>query len=363
MSDQIFISYSRRDQEFVFKLATDLESRGGRVWLDQADIRGGTQWRQSIANGIEQSGAFLLVISPDSMGSEYVQLELEIAEQQGKPIFPLIYRRASIPENLSRFQFIDFTRGGYQKNLTDLLAGLSDQRIDFQSAPELSPEEQSNRRREMMGATVKVRWGTVLKKIPGWAFAWALGWGIFWVVVAVLLAISDDASGEILFLPIGGFVGGLIGGFLAGLVTMIALRHNAANISWKHMKSSVRIWGLVGPIGTAIAFGLVLLFVDVVAVDAPESSNIVEAIGGAFAAGLASGIMTAILMAIAFFFYSLIAFSIIGAVAGWFAVRHIRRLEPGILGKQAIWVIIGWGISAPLSAIMSLIVGAPFLES
>ena len=67
-------------------------------------------------------------------------------------------------------------------------------------------------------------------------------------------------------LPIGGFVGGLIGGFLAGLITMIALRHNAANISWKHMKSSIRIWGLVGPIGTIVAFGLVLLFKILVAV-------------------------------------------------------------------------------------------------
>ena len=82
----------------------------------------------------------------------------------------------------------------------------------------------------------------------------------------------------------------------------------------------------------------------------------------AFAAGLVSGIATMIVMAIAFIFYSLIAFAIIGLVAGWLAVRHIRRLEPGILGKQAIWVIIGWGISAPLAAILSLLVVAPFLE-
>ena len=363
MSDQIFISYSRRDQEFVFKLATDLESRGGRVWLDQADIQGGEQWQQSISSGIAQSGAFLLVISPDSMDSEYVHLELETAVLQGKPIFPLIYRRASIPENLSRFQFIDFTQGGYRKNLADLLAGLNDQGIKFQRAPELSAEEQSNRRREMMGAPIRVSWGTVLKKIPGWALAWGLGWGIFWIVITLLLMLSDSAGEEVLLLPISGFLGGLIAGFIAGLFTMITLRHHAVNISWKHMKSSIRIWGLVGPIGTAIAFGLVILFVDVVAVDAPESANIVEAIGGAFAAGLASGILTAVVMALAFILYSLVAFTIIGAVAGWFAVRHIRRLEPGILGKQAIWVIIGWAISAPLAAILSLIVAAPFLES
>ena len=105
------------------------------------------------------------------------------------------------------------------------------------------------------------------------------------------------------------------------------------------------------------------LFIDVVTVDVPESDNIVEAIGRVFAAGLASGILTAIVMALAFMLYSLIAFTIIGAVAGWFAVRHIRRLEPGILGKQAVWVIIGWAISAPISAILSLIMVVPFLET
>lgn len=364
MLGQIFISYSRRDQEFVFKLANDLEARGGQVWLDQADIRGGTQWRQSIADGIEQSAAFLLLISPDAMNSEYVNIELDIAEAEGKPIFPLIYRRTSIPENLSRFQFIDFTQGGYQKNLSDLVSGLNTQGIDFHSAPELVPEERASRRRELMGAPVKVRWGTVFKKIPGWAFAWGLGWGIFWIIAALFFSFSNDEfTGEILLLPVGGFLGGLMGGFLAGLITMFVLRHNAANISWKHMKSSIRIWGFIGPIGTAIALGLVLLFVDVVAVDAPESSNIIEGIAGVFAAGLVSGLATVIVMAIAFIFYSLFAFLVIGAVAGWLAVRHIRRLEPGILGRQAIWVIIGWGLSAPISAILSLLVVAPFLES
>ena len=363
MPDEIFISYSRRDQEFVLNLARDLEERGGRVWLDQADIRGGTQWRNSIADGIQQAGAFLLVISPDAMESEYVNLELDIAEEHGKPIFPLIYRRSSIPENLSRFQFIDFTQGGYHNNFTDLLTSLTALGINFQRAPELTPEELANRRRERMGASVKVRWGDVLKKIPGWALAWGLGWGIFWVIFAVLLAFSDEPSGNFVLLPVGGFFGGLMGGFLAGLVTMITLRYHAANISWKHMKSSIRIWGLVGPIGTAIAFGLVILFVDVVSVEAPESSNIVEAIGGAFAAGLASGLATALVMVIAFIFYSLLAFTLIGAVAGLFAVRHIRRLEPGILGRQAIWVVISWAISAPIAAVLSLIVVAPFLES
>ncbi len=368
MSGQIFISYSRRDQEFVFKLANDLEARGGKVWLDQADIRGGTQWRDSIARGIQQSGAFLLLISPDAMSSDYVNIELEIAEEVGKPIFPLIYRRTSLPENLSRFQFVDFTKGGYQKNLTDLLAGLSSQGIDFHSAPELSPEELASRRRELLGAPVKVRWGTVLKKIPGWAFAWGLGWGIYWIILAIFFAVSGDEIPEgILFLPIGGFFGGLLAGFLAGFATMIPLRHNAANIDWKHMKSSIRIWELVGPIGTIIAgwlaialfnFERINLMAGIDCADGSLADCLGEMVGGFFGT-LILGIVVITLLILAYVLFTIL---ILGLISGWFAVRHIRRLEPGILGKQAVWVIIGWGLSAPLAALLPLILVATFLE-
>ena len=37
---------------------------------------------------------------------------------------------------------------------------------------------------------------------------------------------------------------------------------------------------------------------------------------------------------------------VVGLVAGAVAVRRIRRLEPGILGRQAAWVVIGWGLGA-----------------
>lgn len=368
MSGSIFISYSRQDQEFVFKLANDLESRGGKVWLDQADIRGGTQWRQSIAKGIQQSSAFLLLISPDSMKSEYVNVELEIAEEQGKPIFPLIYRRTDIPDNLSRFQFIDFTQGGYQKNLTDLLSGLSIQGIEFHDAPELTADEQASRRRELMGAPVKVRWGTVLKKIPGWAFAWGLGWGIYWIVMAIFIAYTnDDLPDGIFFLPFGGFLGGLIAGLLAGFITMMALRHNAANIAWKHMKSSIRIWGLVGPVGSIIAGWLALalfnyesinLMAGIDCADAGLTDCIGEMVGG-FVGTLFLGIIVIAFLIIG---YVLLTIFVLGLISGWLAVRHIRRLEPGILGKQAIWVVIGWGISAPLAAIIPLVIVSSLLE-
>jgi hypothetical protein len=37
-------------------------------------------------------------------------------------------------------------------------------------------------------------------------------------------------------------------------------------------------------------------------------------------------------------------------------VRHIRRLEPGILGRQAIWVVLGWGAGAVVAVMASIVV-------
>lgn len=69
-SQWLFISYSRRDQEFVLRLATDLQDRGAQVWIDQGDIQGGEQWRESIAKGVQGCQAFVLVVSPDSINSK-----------------------------------------------------------------------------------------------------------------------------------------------------------------------------------------------------------------------------------------------------------------------------------------------------
>jgi hypothetical protein len=42
------------------------------------------------------------------------------------------------------------------------------------------------------------------------------------------------------------------------------------------------------------------------------------------------------------------------------AVRHIRRLEPGILGRQAFWVVLGWGLGADVAAIASMVIFSLF---
>ena len=61
-------------------------------------------------------------------------------------------------------------------------------------------------------------------------------------------------------------------------------------------------------------------------------------------------------MLITFIFFALIAWFLTGMFAGWQAVRHIRRLEPGITNGQSRSVTFGWGCGAIVAAVVMIIV-------
>src|SRR5687767_13633405 len=75
----IFISYSRQDQEFVTRLASDMDEQVAGVWFDQSAIQLGEKWHDEIMEGIRDCKAFILVLSPDAMESRYVREEVNKA--------------------------------------------------------------------------------------------------------------------------------------------------------------------------------------------------------------------------------------------------------------------------------------------
>lgn len=118
---KIFISYSRKDIDFARKLAGDLEKAGYDVWWDITDIRGGDTWVNSIPDAIETSQYMLVVLSPDSVASPWVQKEYTQALSLRKAIIPLMLEATRIPFALNTIQVIDFTKGHYEDNYKSLL--------------------------------------------------------------------------------------------------------------------------------------------------------------------------------------------------------------------------------------------------
>ena len=62
----VFISYSRRDTDFVRRLHEALNARGRDTWVDWEDIPLTAEWWEEIKTGIEATDSFVFIISPDS---------------------------------------------------------------------------------------------------------------------------------------------------------------------------------------------------------------------------------------------------------------------------------------------------------
>jgi hypothetical protein len=359
MSKAIFISYSRRDQEFVIRLASDLNEHVAFVWFDRSTIQPGQKWHDEIMEGIQECKAFILVLSPDAIESQYVREEVHKALELGKTIFPILYRPAKwtgeFASIIKDIQTLDLRSGSYTDNFQKLVDGLIEA-----GAGKTSSE------RPFLRQPTKTSLNVVFSKIPGWAFAWSLGWLVFWIIVLTFLAIvvasqgkigSDDFLNFSLILISAG-IGGFIGGLLAGLFTMLALRPNAPSISWKHMSPTIRIWGISGPLGMIASGTITATMVAVGAISVQHQDlnceGISQCIGAAFGSAIGEAIGLIIFILVVFLLFVIIAWFLTGMFAGWLAVRHIRRLEPGITKSQGWKVSAGWGCGGIVASIVMI---------
>ncbi|MCL4876360.1 MAG: SUMF1/EgtB/PvdO family nonheme iron enzyme [Anaerolineae bacterium] len=92
----IFISYSRKDRDYARKVADYLLDAGYDIWIDDR-IDFGENWERAIFQAIDNCGAFLVIMTPDSYDSVWVQRECHHAEKRGKAPFPLLLKGEEFP--------------------------------------------------------------------------------------------------------------------------------------------------------------------------------------------------------------------------------------------------------------------------
>ncbi len=97
----VFVSYASVDRERVLGVANALMGAGVGVWLDQADIPGGSSYGPEIAAGIQGCGAVTLMCSAASLASRNVRQEIQLAWRYGRPILPLLLEPVTFPDDLS----------------------------------------------------------------------------------------------------------------------------------------------------------------------------------------------------------------------------------------------------------------------
>jgi len=108
---EVFISYSRKDKDFVRKLGDALAEQKREAWIDWKDIPLTAEWQQEIFANIEAADNFIFVISPESASSANCRKEIDHAVANSKRLVPIFYRPVldeAIPDALGKFQRIDF---------------------------------------------------------------------------------------------------------------------------------------------------------------------------------------------------------------------------------------------------------------
>ena len=89
---KLFVSYSRKDSATARTLIEAFKSIQQEVWVDWESIPPAVDWLEQIFRGIEESDAFIFLISPDSVTSEVCNVEIGRAAQNNKRIIPIVLR-------------------------------------------------------------------------------------------------------------------------------------------------------------------------------------------------------------------------------------------------------------------------------
>ena len=107
----VFVSYSRRDADFVERLAGALRGQGKNVWVDVEGIRDAEVFPEVLRTAVESSDSLVFVISPDSVTSAFCALEVEHAVGHNKRVVPVVHRRVpddEVPDAVRERSWIPF---------------------------------------------------------------------------------------------------------------------------------------------------------------------------------------------------------------------------------------------------------------
>ena len=91
----LFISYSHRDTAKVYPILDALHDRKYRIWYDES-CETGNDFRDELRHRIERCSAVVLFVSKASMSSPFCGMEIIVARENAKRIYPIFLEDASI---------------------------------------------------------------------------------------------------------------------------------------------------------------------------------------------------------------------------------------------------------------------------
>lgn len=133
---QVFLSYAQADRGFADRVADALRLAGNKVWFDAWALAPGDSITDRIQKALTTSDFLVVLLSPRSVNSDWVQTELNAAlarelKDRAIILIPAMLEDCEIPPLLADIQYVDLRQdfeAGLQR-LASQLAAASD--IEF----------------------------------------------------------------------------------------------------------------------------------------------------------------------------------------------------------------------------------------
>ncbi len=127
-TEDVFVSYSRQDNEKVLALTGKLRAAGVGLWMDVRNIDGAALWGEEIVNAVAKSKVLLLLVSKTAVSSQNVVKEVLLASERKGHILPIDLEPTEIPSSLkyalAGIQHIEYFRGDPNEQLKAVLRSL-----------------------------------------------------------------------------------------------------------------------------------------------------------------------------------------------------------------------------------------------
>lgn len=109
---QVFLSYASADKQIADIIASALSKQGVRVWFNTYELKTGDSLATAIENAISASDYLVVLLSPDSVNSVWVQKELAAAlfsdlTSRDITLLPVVIADCEIPPLLASYQYLD----------------------------------------------------------------------------------------------------------------------------------------------------------------------------------------------------------------------------------------------------------------
>ncbi len=137
---KLFISYSMYDRNLFFELKLNLTNAGYSVW-DASDILIADNWQDSIISHIKEhsykDGAFLYLVTNESLNSNAMKMEIEYAIHQKATLLPIIlyddnytakelqFKLYKQLPHLSKIMAINIRQNAIKEDIDKLINGLN----------------------------------------------------------------------------------------------------------------------------------------------------------------------------------------------------------------------------------------------